>query len=93
MSGAQMRCNRLGSLGDVAQVGFVIFVERGWDANDDRIHLGQTRIVRGRAETLGFRRLNLIRRDADNVGAALIQRRNLAGVDVETGNREPLVAV
>ena len=38
LPGAQMRRDRVGGVGDVAEVGLVIFVERRGDADDDRIH-------------------------------------------------------
>src|ERR1039458_3395193 len=39
LSGTQMRSDGVGGVGDVAEIGLVVFVQRGGDANDDCIHL------------------------------------------------------
>ena len=93
MTGAQMRSNGLRRVRDVAQVGFVILVQRRRDADDDGIHLGQARIVRRRLEALGAGLLNLARQDADDVGPALGQGRHLALVDIEAGHPKLLLGV
>jgi hypothetical protein len=38
------------SISDEAEIGFVIFVQRGGHADDDGVHLGDLRIVRGRGK-------------------------------------------
>src|SRR6266436_3598466 len=78
---------------DVAQVGLVILVQRSGDANDDGIHLGQTRIVRGRFESLPAGLLNLTGQDADDVGTALGQSGYFALIDVEASDPKPFLCV
>ena len=87
LAGAQVRRNGFGGVGDVAEVGFVILVQRGGDADDDGVHLGQPGIVRGGFEALGAGLLNFAGQDADDVGTALGQGRDLALIDIEAGDR------
>ena len=71
LAGAQVRRDGFGRVRDVAEVGLVILVQRGRDADDDGVHLGQLGIVRGGFEALGAGLLNFAGQDADNVGTAL----------------------
>ena len=76
-------------LGDVAQVGLVVLVQRSGNADDDGVHLGDVGVVGGGAEALACAppgsRLAGMRHD---VGAAGVERVHLAGVDVEAGDAE-----
>src|SRR5581483_11723977 len=82
----------LGRTGDVAQVGLMVLVERRGDADDDRIHLRDLRVVGGGAETTPAGGLHIGRRDSENVGAAGAEGVDLLLVDVEAGDRELLLA-
>ena len=74
MSGAQMGRYRLRRVGDIAEVGFVICIQRSGDADDNGVRLCEPGIVGGGFESLGACFLNLSGRDAKNVGSALSQR-------------------
>jgi len=50
--------------------GSVIFVERRGDANDDRVHGCESRIVGCGFEAARLGGRNLLGRDAENIGAA-----------------------
>ena len=71
----------------------MIFVERGGDADDDRIHGGDLRIVgRGfKAVRLGGR--DLLGRDAENVGAPAVEGVDFSLIDIESGDGKFLLAV
>src|SRR6476659_3051666 len=88
-----MRRDSSRSIGDIAQVGLVILIQRGGNANDDGVHFGQTRVVRSCLETLGASLLNLTGQNADDVGTALHQGADFALVDVETGHAKLLLGV
>src|ERR1019366_3838014 len=93
LTGAQIGRYGVGGVGDVAEVGLVIFVERGGDADDDRIHGGDLRIVGRGFEAVGFGRRDLRGRDADNVGAAVVEGIDFALIDIEPGDGKFLFAV
>ncbi len=42
LAGAQMGRDGMSRVGDVAQVGLVVFVERSGDADDDGVHVGRS---------------------------------------------------
>ena len=79
-------------VGDVAEIGFVIFVQRRGDADDDGVHLRDLRIVGGGGKALRLGRLDFFRRDAVDVGTALGEGIDLARVDVEAGDGKLLFA-
>ena len=93
LAGAQMGRHGMGGVGDVAEVGLVIFVERGGDADDDRIHGGDLRIVGRGFEAVRFGRRDLLGRDAENVGAAVVEGIDFSLIDIETGDGKFLLAV
>ena len=93
LTGAQVRRDGLGGVRDVAEVGFVILIQRRRDADDDGVHLGQAGIVRGGFEALGAGLLNFAGQDADDVGAALGQSRDLALINIEAGDPELLLGI
>ena len=78
--------------GDVAEVGLMVFVERSGDADDDHVHVGDFGIVGGGAEAgvPGF--LDGRRKDTNDVGAAAVERVNLALLDIEASNLEGFAA-
>ena len=78
--------------GHVAQVGLVVLVERGGDADDDRVHLGDLGIVRRGAEAGLLRLLNLAGENAHDVGAAGVERAHLVRGDIEARHPEALAA-
>jgi len=57
-----------GDVGDEAEVGFVILVERGRDADDDGVHLIHAGVVEYGGKSLRVGGLNFFRADAVNVG-------------------------
>ena len=64
--------------GDVAEVGFVIFIQRRGDADDDRVHSRDFGIVGRGAEAGLLCFLDHLRKNANNVGAALVQNPTLS---------------
>src|SRR5271157_3455808 len=92
LSGAQMGRNGLGRRSDVAEIGLVILTERSRDADDDRVHASDLRIIRSSRETLRPRRLDLGRGDAIDVRPAGLKKFHLLLVDVETGYGKCLLA-
>jgi hypothetical protein len=75
--------------GDVAEVGLVVLVERGGDADDDGVHLGDVGVVGGGAEAGFLRLLDLIREDADDVGAAAVELGDFGGSMSKPVTRKP----
>src|SRR5271157_1289416 len=92
LSGAQMWRNGLGCLSDVAEIRLVILTERSGDADDDRVHAGDLRVIRSGGETMRPRRLDLGRGDAIDVRPAGLKNVHLLLVDVETGHGKCLLA-
>ena len=80
-------------VGNEAQIGLMIFIQGGWHADNNGIHLSELRVVGGGRKAVFLSRLNLLRRDAVDVGTALGQRINFARVDIEAGHLEFLLAV
>jgi len=93
LSGAQMRRDGVCSIGDEAEIGFVIFVQRGGDADDDGVHLGDLRVVRGRGKAMRLRRLDFFGGDAIDVGTAFGEGVDLPLVNIESRDLELLLAV
>ncbi len=93
LTGAQIGRYGVGGVGDVAEIGLVIFVERRGDADDDRIHGGDLRIVGRGFEAVRFGRRDLRGRDAENVGAAVRKGIDFSLIDIETGDGKFLLAV
>ena len=75
----------MSGVGDEAEIGFVVFIQRSGDADDDGVHLLDTGIVAGGRKALRLGGLDLLRRDTVDVGTALGEGIDLAGVDVEAG--------
>ncbi len=71
----------------------MIFVQRGGDADDDGVHLGDLRVVRGRGKALRLRRLDFFGGDAVDVGTAFGEGVDFALVNVEARHLELLFAV
>ena len=82
----------LDGAGDVAEVGFVVIVERGGDADDDGVHGLDLRVIGGGAEAGLLRFLDGFRQDADDVGAAGVESADLVLRDVEASDAKALVA-
>ena len=93
LSGSQMRGDGVGGVGDVAEVGLVVLVQRSGDADDDGVHGRELRVVGGRGEAVGFGGLDLFGGDAVDVRTALGQRIDFARIDVEAGHLKVLLAV
>ena len=83
----------MGCVGDVAEIGLVILVQRSWDADDNCIHRAELRIVSSRTESVFLGRLNFFCGDTVDVGPALGKSVYLAGVDIEARYLKPLIAV
>ena len=83
----------MGGVGNVAEVGFVVFIQRSGNADDDGVHLGDLGIVGRGGEALRLGGLNLVGGDAEDVGTTLGEGIDFAGVDVEASHRELLIAV
>ncbi len=83
----------MGRVGDVAEIGLVILVERRGDADDNRIHGGDLRIVGRGLEAVRLGRRDFLGRDAENVSAAARQGIDFAPIDVKTGHGKFLLAV
>src|ERR1700722_17426704 len=93
LSSAQVRRNGVCSISDEAEIRFVIFVQRSGDADDDGVHFGDLRVVRGRGKALRLRRLDFFGGDAIDVGSALGEGIDFALVNVEARHLELLLAV
>ncbi len=78
--------------GNIAEIGFVIFVERSGHADDDDVHLGNQGVIRRGIEAILPCGLNLRGGDANDVRFAAIQRVDFVGIDVEAGDCEALLA-
>ncbi len=88
-----MRRDGMRRVGDVAEVGLVIFVERRRDADDNRIHGADLRIVGRGFEAVGFGGRDLLGRNTDNIGAAAREGVDLSLIDIEPGDGKFLLAV
>src|SRR5208282_5730636 len=93
LTGAQMGGYGMSGVGDVAEIGLVIFVERRGDADDDRIHGGDLRIVGRGFEAVRLGRRDFLRSDAENVGAAVSQGIDFSLIDIKTCDGKLLLAV
>ena len=71
----------------------MVFIQWRGDADNNGIHRGELRKVGGGLKSVRLGGLNLFCRDAIDVGTALGQRIHLAGVDIEPGHPEFLLAV
>src|SRR5215467_13274046 len=79
--------------GNEAQIRLVVFIQGSGDANDDRVHLRELRVVRSGLETGLPGTANLFGGDAENVRPAGVERVDLALIDIETGDAEFLLTV
>ena len=76
-----------GGLFHVGQVRLAPFVERGGDADEDRVHVGQAREIGGGGESGGVvPAANLVGGDVANVGLAGVELFDFRGVGVEAGD-------
>src|SRR5581483_1261133 len=76
-------CNAANRLRNIAEVGFVILVQRRGYADNDDIHPFDFTIVRGGFEAILLSSPNLRSRDADDVGASLVKRAHLLRINIE----------
>src|ERR1700758_3241874 len=88
-----MRGNRMGRVGDEAEIRLVVFVQRRRDADNDRVHRRELRIICGRRKPMRLGRLDFLRRYAVDVRPAFGERLYLASVNVEAGDAELLLAI
>ena len=79
------------SVGNVAEIGLVVLIERSGHANDDSVHLLDVRVIGGGGKTFGLRLLDFLRGDAVDVGFAFGQGIDLALINVEAGDGKFLV--
>src|SRR6267154_4246849 len=86
-----MRSHGLCSRLDVTEVWLVEIIERRWNTDDHRIQITNLAVIGSSRETVLPSRLNLRRRDADDVGTSLPQHRDLAVVDIKAGHSETLL--
>ena len=93
LAGAQVGRDGLGGVGNVAEVGFVVFVQRRRDADNDGIHFGDAGVVRRSFEAFGAGFLNFAGQDADNVRSALGQGRNFALIDIKACDLNLLLGI
>src|SRR5207248_7185858 len=85
--------DRFGSSRNVAEIGFVVFIEWRRDANDDRIHAYQLRVIGGRRKPLLAATLDLGRGDAKDIRATCVERGDFSLIDIESSHGEPLVTI
>ena len=93
LAGPQVGSDGVRGVGNKAEIGLVILVERRRDADDDRVHGGDLRVVRGGLKAVGLRGGDFGGRDAENVSAAIVEGIDLALIDIETGYSKFLLAV
>ena len=87
-----MGSNSVCSIGDEAEIGFVILVERSGDADDDGVHLNQPGVFGGGGKALRLGFLDFFRADAVDVGSTLSEGIDLALINVEAGDGKLLFA-
>src|SRR5262249_515763 len=93
LPGAQVRRNRVSRVGDVTEIRLVILVERSWYADDDGIHRGQLRVIRGSRKAGRTRWLDLRLLNPKDVRSAGVESFHLALVDVEASHSKFLIGV
>ena len=93
MPGLEVWRDGLRGSGDVAEIRFVIFIQRSGDTNDDRVHTFELRVFGGGREPLAAGPLDLWRCDPENVGAAGIERRNFSLVNIKAGERKAAFSI
>ncbi len=77
-----------GGLANIAEVGFMIVIERRGDADDEGVHVLSMGVLVGGPKALRGGSRNLRFRDAVNIRPAIIQGLNLFGVDIESSYGE-----
>ncbi len=80
------------SIGNEAEVRFVILVERSGDADDDGVHLIHAGVVGGGGKALRVGSPDFLCADAVDVRSALGESVDLALIDVEAGDLKLLFA-
>src|SRR5205085_3785347 len=95
LTGAHVRTDRARGGLDVRHVGFAVRVERRRDAQYEDVRLARLAQVHRRREALVLARVLLLdpaRVDVADVALALLQRGDLARVDVEPDDRESFLS-
>src|SRR5439155_18670550 len=93
VSGSQMGRNGMAGVGNVAEVGLMVFVQGSWNADDDSVHLGELGVIGGGGKSLLSRCANFFGRDAENIRAAGVQRVNFMLIDIEARDSKLLLGV
>src|ERR1700685_4513877 len=88
-----MRRNGMRGVGDETEIRFVVLVQRSGHADDNGVHRGELSVVRGGGKSLRLCGLDFLGSDAVDVGAALCQGVDFAGIDIESRYLELLFAV
>ena len=92
LAGLEMGREGVRRIGDEAEVGFVIFVERSGDADDDGVHGIQAGVVGGGGKALRLGGADFFFGDAVDVRLALGEDVDLTLIDVEAGDGKLLRA-
>ncbi len=92
LSGLEMGREGVCSIGDEAEVGFVILVERSGDADDDGVHRIQAGVVGSGGEALLLGSPDFFDGDAVDIGFAPGEDVDFARIDVEAGDFKLLFA-
>ena len=77
---------------DIAQIGFVVLIERSGHADNDRVHLGDLGVIRRRPEARLLRLPDGGGKDADDIGAAGVEGPYLVQGNIEARHPEALAA-
>ena len=72
----------------MTQVGLALLVERSRDADDDRVHIGDLRVIHRRGELLRPRQLHFTGRHAVNVRLPSGELFDFLGVYIEARHRK-----
>src|SRR6185437_2488386 len=91
LAGPDVRRNGFSGLGNKAEIGLAIFIQRGGHADDDRVHALQLGKVESGAEALFASQWNFTSRDAVDIGGALLQSRYLTLVNIEARDWKALL--
>src|SRR5258708_39152368 len=93
LSSLQMRRYGFRGPGDVAEIRFVILVQRSGDADNDRVHAFQLRVFGRGCESLAPGPLDLWHRDPENIRTAGVEGRDFSLVNIKTGDRKAALRI
>src|SRR5258705_397830 len=88
----EVRSNGVTCGRNVAQIRLVVFIQRRWDRDNDRVHFLQTRVVGRCRKTLFPRLLDLRWQDPVDIGIPAVKGIDFVCVNIESQYLELLLA-